>query len=85
MFCCYYYFTGLAELGTTKGVNMINETQIAHECIAMSRECNSSWEILEYVRGEGYPYKMAVNIVTRALRLDDDEVFEMEDRYRDCV
>jgi hypothetical protein len=51
----------------------------------MSRECNSSWAILEYVRGEGYPYKMAVNIVTRALRLDDEEVFEMEDRYRDCV
>jgi hypothetical protein len=64
---------------------MKQETQIAHDCIAMSRECNSAWAILEYVRGEGYPYQMAVNIVTRALRLDDEEVFEMEDRYNDCI
>lgn len=64
---------------------MKQETEMAHECIAMSRECNSSWAILDYVRGEGYSYKIAVNIVTRALRLDDEEVFEMEDRYRDCV
>lgn len=64
---------------------MKQQTEIAHECIAMSRECMSAWEILEYVRGEGYPYKLAVNIVTRALRLDDDEVFEMEDRYNDCI
>ena len=63
----------------------MKSTQIAHDCIAMSRECNSSWAILEYVRGEGYPYEQAVTIVTRALRLDDEEVFEMEDRYRDCV
>jgi hypothetical protein len=64
---------------------MKQETQIALDCIAMDKECISSWEILEYVRGEGYPYKMAVNMVTRALRLDDEQVFEMEDRYNDCI
>jgi hypothetical protein len=63
----------------------MKSTQIAHECIAMSRECNSSWAILEYVRGEGYPYEQAVTIVTRALRLDDEEVADMEDRYNDCI
>ena len=63
----------------------MKSTQIAHECIAMSRECNSNWAILEYVRSEGYPYVQAVTIVTRALRLDDEEVADMEDSYNDCI
>lgn len=64
---------------------MQTETQTAHECIAMQREGYSTWEVLEFVKGEGFPYKLAVTIVTRALRLDDEEVFEMEDRFNDCI
>jgi hypothetical protein len=63
----------------------MKSTQIAHECIAMSREGYSTWEVLEFVRSEGYPYEQAVTIVTRALRLDDESVADMEDRYSDCI
>ena len=63
----------------------MKSTQIAHECIAMNREGYSTWEVLEFVRSEGFPYEQAVTIVTRALRLDDDEVADMEDRYTDCI
>jgi hypothetical protein len=58
---------------------------IAKTCIEMSRECNSNWEILEYVTSEGIEYADAVYLVTRALRLDDEEVAEMEDRYDNCI
>ena len=51
----------------------------------MAKECNSNWEILEYVTSEGIEYPDAVYLVTRALRLDDEEVFEMEDRYGNCI
>lgn len=64
---------------------MQTETQIALECIAMQREGYSTWEVLEYVRGEGFPYNLAVKIVSRSLRLDDEEIFEMEDRFNDCI
>ena len=60
-------------------------TQLATECQAMHRECNSHWEILEYVTSEGIEYPDAVYLVTRALRLDDEEVAEMEDRYTNCI
>ena len=63
----------------------MKSTQTAHECIAMHREGYSTWEVLEFVRSEGYPYEHAVTIVTRALRLDDEEVADMEDRYSDCI
>jgi hypothetical protein len=63
----------------------MKSTQIAHECIAMHREGNSTWEVLEFARSEGYPYEQAVTIVTRALRLDDESVADMEASYRDCV
>jgi hypothetical protein len=64
---------------------MKQHTQIAHECIAMEREGNSTWEVLEFVTSEGFAYEEAVIIVTRALRLDDEEVADMEDRYTDCI
>ena len=51
----------------------------------MAKECNSNWEILEYVTSEGIEYPDAVYLVTRALRLDDEEVAEMEDRYDNCI
>jgi hypothetical protein len=60
-------------------------SQLALECLAMSRECYSNWEILEFVTSEGIEYPEAVYLVTRALKLDDDEVFDMEDRYSDCI
>jgi hypothetical protein len=63
----------------------MKSTQIAHECIAMSRECHSTWEVLEFVISEGIEYPDAVYLVTRALRLDDEEVADMEDRYTDCI
>ena len=58
---------------------------IAKTCIEMRKECNSNWEILEYVTSEGIEYPDAVYLVTRALRLDDEEVSEMEDRYDNCI
>ena len=58
---------------------------IAKICIEMRKECNSNWEILEYVTSEGIEYADAVYLVTRALRLDDEEVAEMEDRYDNCI
>ena len=64
---------------------MQTESQIALECIAMQREGYSTWEVLEFVKCEGFPYKLAVTIVSRSLRLDDEEVFEMEDRFNDCI
>lgn len=64
---------------------MKQETELSLECLAMQREGYSTWEVLEFVKGEGFPYKLAVAIVTRALRLDDEEVFEMEDRFNDCI
>jgi hypothetical protein len=51
----------------------------------MAGECYSNWEVLEFVTSEGVEYSDAVYLVTRALKLDDEEVFEMEDRYIDCV
>jgi hypothetical protein len=63
----------------------MKSTQIAHECIAMHREGYSTWEVLEFVRSEGFPYEQSVTIVTRALRLDDESVADMEDRYSDCI
>jgi len=64
---------------------MTKFSQLAKDCIAMNRECNSTWEILEYVTSQGIEYPDAVHLVTRALRLDDEEVFEMEDRYCNCI
>jgi hypothetical protein len=64
---------------------MIKSATIAKTCIEMSKECNSTWEILEYVTSEGIEYPDAVYLVTRALRLDDEEVAEMEDRYENCI
>jgi hypothetical protein len=64
---------------------MKQHTQTAHECIAMHREGYSTWEVLEFVASEGFAYEEAVTIVTRALRLDDESVADMEDRYTDCI
>ena len=64
---------------------MKQSTQTAHECIAMNREGYSTWEVLEFVRSEGFAYEAAVTIVTRALRLDDESVADMEERYNDCI
>lgn len=63
----------------------ISTTQLAKDCQAMAKECNSNWEILEFVTSEGIEYPDAVYLVTRALRLDDEEVAEMEDRYDNCI
>jgi hypothetical protein len=60
-------------------------TKLAHECQAMAKECNSNWEILEFVTSQGVEYPDAVYLVTRALRLDAEEVAEMEDRYDNCI
>ncbi len=60
-------------------------SKLAIECQAMRKECNSNWEILEFVTSEGIEYPDAVYLVTRALRLDDEEVFEMKDRYDNCI
>lgn len=60
-------------------------SKLAIACREMARECNSNWEVLEFVISEGVEYADAVYLVTRALKLDDDEVFEMEDRYNDCI
>jgi hypothetical protein len=49
----------------------------------MRKEHNSNWEILEYVTSEGVEYPDAVYLVTLALRLDDDEVAEMEEDESD--
>jgi hypothetical protein len=60
-------------------------SKLAVECQAMAKECNSNWAILEYVTSEGIEYPDAVYLVTRALRLDDEEVEEMEDRYNNFI
>ena len=60
-------------------------SKLAVECQAMRKECNSTWEILEYVTSQHIEYPDAVYLVTRALRLDDEEVAEMEDRYDNCI
>ena len=60
-------------------------SKLAAECQAMRKECYSNWEILEFVTSERVEYPDAVYLVTRALRLDDDEVEEMEDRYMNCI
>lgn len=65
--------------------NMKTMSQLAAACQEMRQEHNSTWEILEYVTSEGVEYPDAVYLVTRALRLDDEEVFEMEDRYENCI
>lgn len=65
--------------------NMKTMSQLAAACQEMRKEHNSTWEILEYVTSEGVEYPDAVYLVTRALRLDDEEVFEMEDRYENCI
>ena len=60
-------------------------TQLVKDCILMRKECNSTWEILEYVTSQQREYPDAVYLVTRALDLDDEEVAEMEDRYTNCI
>ena len=60
-------------------------SKLAVTCREMASECYSNWEVLEFVTSEGVEYSDAVYLVTRALKLDDEEVFEMEDRYIDCV
>ena len=60
-------------------------SQIDRDCFAMHREGNSSWEILDFVKREGFPYSQAVRIVKNVLRLDAESVAEMEDKYKDCI
>lgn len=60
-------------------------TQLVKDCILMRKECNSTWEILEYVVSHQREYPDAVYLVTRALGLDDEEVAEMEDSYTNCI
>jgi len=64
---------------------MQTSATIAKTCIEMHKEGFSNWEVLEYVTSEGVEYPDAVYLVTCALRLDDEQVFEMEDRYDNCI
>jgi hypothetical protein len=48
---------------------------------AMHSEGHSNWAILEYVTSEGIEFCDASYLVSRILRLDSDEVLEMEENY----
>lgn len=52
---------------------------------AMSRNGDSSWEILHAVVDSGVEYPDAVWKVSKALRMRKDEVAEMEDSYDNCI
>jgi hypothetical protein len=45
---------------------------------------NSSWEVLHMVVDAGREYPDAVFAVSQALRMDKDEVAEMERGYDEC-
>lgn len=45
---------------------------------------DSTFEILDKVIKAGNRYHIAVEKVAEALRLDEDEVSEMEDKFADC-
>ena len=64
---------------------MTNTTRLVIEMLAMTKEGMQPLDCLYYATGEGVEYPDAVYLVTRALRLDDEEVAEMEDRYENCI
>jgi hypothetical protein len=61
---------------------MTNTTRLVIEMLAMTKEGMQPLDCLYYATGEGVEYPDAVYLVTRALKLDDDAVFELEADYQ---
>ena len=60
---------------------MKTNSRMAVEMQAMIAEGMQAYDCLMYAIAEGVEYPDAVYLVTRALRLDDDQVFELEESY----
>jgi hypothetical protein len=60
---------------------MTNTAHLVIEMLAMTKEGMQPLDCLHYAVSEGIEYPDAVYLVTRALRLDDDAVFELEAAY----
>jgi hypothetical protein len=60
---------------------MQTHSMLAVEMQAMIAEGMQPYDCLMYAIAEGVEYPDAVYLVTRALRLDDDQVFELEESY----
>lgn len=56
--------------------------QLAVEMREMVAEGMEAWDCLMYAIDEGVEYPDAVYLVTRALRLDSDQVEELENEYQ---
>jgi hypothetical protein len=54
---------------------------LAVEMQAMIAEGMQAYDCLMYAISEGVEYPDAVYLVTRALRLDNDQVLELEESY----
>ena len=61
--------------------NMTNTTRLVIEMLAMIDEGMQPLDCLYYATSEGIEYPDAVYLVTRALKLNDDAVFELEEAY----
>ena len=59
----------------------IHSSNVAKDVLAMDSEGMQPVDCLRFAVDAGIEYPDAVYLVTRALKLDDDQVFEMEDRY----
>jgi len=59
----------------------MTNTELALNIVAMIEEGMQPIDCLNYVVGEGVEYSDAIWLVTRVLKLDNDAVLEMEERY----
>jgi len=60
---------------------MITAGNVAKDILAMDSEGMEPVDCLRFAVDAGIEYPDAVYLVTRTLKLDDDEVFEMEADY----
>lgn len=61
---------------------MKTNTQLAVEMQEMVSEGMQAWDCLMHAIDEGVEYPDAVYLVTRALRLDADAVYDLEEMYQ---
>lgn len=61
---------------------MKTNTQLAVEMQSMIAEGMEAYDCLMYAIDEGIEYPDAVYLVTRALRLDGDAVYDLEEMYQ---
>jgi hypothetical protein len=61
---------------------MITSAQLAKTLIEMVSEGMQAYDCLQYAIDQGLEYPDALWTVTRALRLDDDQVYNLEEEYQ---